>query len=353
MPSVDILHQSCRQVVDNNQLLVDWSLLEVCNQYCSYCFTTKEERPKFIPALDQLRCGVDNLAALKKSKYHLYLIGGEITMLPYFPAFIEYANATLGDALSVMMVTNGYRPWQYFEDLIAVSKNTLRVEVSVHPEYAKLDNLIGMAEHLTGKAVFNFKLMYYRAKKDYIKEIHAALMDMKQTRLFDLGVSPLLAAPDYVALDPSYSPDDLRWMQNANKLANLLDKERGVNPQRVWDFVYDYATQAGNEMAAMRIEPNNLLQKGLLRFKEMYCCQGIGYFHITHAGDCLGTRCGLNTGPVANIFTPGAQPFGEGRFPYALQCPFENCVCAPHHILPKYKRIEDAVVFTAAHGNKN
>ena len=184
MQGMNILRQSCRQITDNNELLVDWSLLEACNWRCSYCFADRNEVSKFIPSLKELKCAADNLAALNKSRYHLYLIGGEITMMPHFVPFIEYLDEVFGDKLELMLVSNGYRPWQYFEQLATLTKNKIKISISIHSEFAKIEHLAGIVEHISDKAILAFGLIYHLAKKDYVHEIFSYLAEMKKNYRF-------------------------------------------------------------------------------------------------------------------------------------------------------------------------
>ncbi|MDL2272448.1 radical SAM protein [Desulfovibrio sp. OttesenSCG-928-I05] len=346
IPARHILRQGCNSVVENNELLVDWSLIENCNWRCSYCFADRRYVSKFIPSLEQLKCAADNLLAMNKSRYYLYLIGGEITIIPHFVPFIEYLNEIFGDKVELMLVTNGYRPWQYFDNLIALSRNKLNITISIHSEFVKLDRLVSIVENISPKATLSFGLLYHLGKKAYVKEIFSVLSEMKKNYRFGLSIAPVLVPPSYTEADPNYTAEDHTWMKKGNKTCKLLEKISGTEPDSVWPFTLNYdVLEDGVERSLTSAAMTDKLTEGYLNFKDMYCCQGIGYFYLSHTGECRGSRCPINIGPVANFFEPGAQLYQVKKFPVAMKCQLDNCVCAPHHILPKFRDLRETLAF--------
>lgn len=124
--------------LSNNELVIKWRITYDCNYQCSYCYQ-KTACNTDLGELDYLEIARKINTLIQKSgkkKVKLYLIGGEVTLLP-----LEDILQELPKIETLHITTNFSKNAEYFNNLRKYVKN-LDVCFSFHSEYVSVNEFI-------------------------------------------------------------------------------------------------------------------------------------------------------------------------------------------------------------------
>jgi sulfatase maturation enzyme AslB (radical SAM superfamily) len=137
---------------DPKMLRVEWTIGNVCNYRCHYCFPGSHEGDMPWPE-------GENVELLKKNFTHLfdhylangretiqfYMLGGETTLWKHLPEFVAHFKNRYQDKIIINMATNGYRKVHWWEKN---AKYFDHIEISVHNEFCDPDHIMEVADYL-------------------------------------------------------------------------------------------------------------------------------------------------------------------------------------------------------------
>lgn len=115
-----------------------WYLNNYCNFNCEYCLDnfgrTDPKNNKLIP-LSFVKNACKNLLSLNIPKYQFTLFGGETTLYPDLPKFIDTLYDSMPNKISNMMFTsNASRSVNYFKNFLHYD-DTFIIRLSAHMEH--------------------------------------------------------------------------------------------------------------------------------------------------------------------------------------------------------------------------
>jgi pyruvate-formate lyase-activating enzyme len=137
---------------DPKMLKVEWTIGNVCNYKCHYCFPGAHEGDIPWPEGEDVDLLIKNFSHLFEHYFkngyeyiQFYLLGGETTLWKHLPAFVSHFKNTYGDRVIINMATNGYRKLHWWADN---AKYFDHIEISVHNEFCDPDHIIEIADYL-------------------------------------------------------------------------------------------------------------------------------------------------------------------------------------------------------------
>ena len=361
-----IIHrQGAQDTIYGDRLNIEWLITNACNYDCSYCFDQGDKRPApgNSPVWDDLKKAADRLIALNRSYYYFHFVGGEPTIHPDFSRLLQYLGSALSDRLSLTIFTNGSRGGDYFSRLLPplMKKDgtpAVQIYFSIHPDRARLPDIIDLLEKTTPLAFVRGLLMFKLEQRQYVERIHEELARLRSEHLFDLSISQLLAPPNFTGLDCRYTERDLAWIGQCadrfSEAARNSDPSRSLlpRPPRTADF-WDVRTPDGQRViheypgGRADVPPPIARSEGWYSFKDLWCALGSHCLVITIGGDCYGAQCSAaREAKRGNIFR--SDPYQDGSFPKLIQCPLDFCPCAINQAIPKFSDGREARAFLEA-----
>lgn len=173
-------------------------LTNVCNANCDFCFATEliQSKPAYL-GLSDLQARIEFL--LSSGISQIRLIGGEPTIHPQFPEFIEYIKST---DLDIVIFSNGYIPKLNLDALTNLPAQKLALLINVNAQHP--------AKGFTKKRLEVFRQLGNRVTLGYtivnpifnLSPYFEWINEFKLQRKIRLG----LAQPNLVATNRYLSP---------------------------------------------------------------------------------------------------------------------------------------------------
>jgi MoaA/NifB/PqqE/SkfB family radical SAM enzyme/GT2 family glycosyltransferase len=310
------------RLLKKDQIDINWKITSRCNYACSYC-TVKKDNVHLIP-LEKLKTAADNLCSLKNSHIKIILTGGEPTILPSYKDFLEYLLTMDSKRVSVTTITNLSLPLSFYQRL-ASSKFIIKEKAgfvsSFHMEYARADKFIANAKYLSDSGFEVY--LWLIAHPDRMKEIRNLYEEFRNYSSDRLKIDVKLVRENFGPLpDKRYSKADLGWLS------------RHYNEDSDKNIAVDVLDTKSRSVERNFYVPNEVIARGLNRFKGMICHAGTKMISIDPHGNIAPAVCFRSKkqeGP--NIYDPNGLP---DDFAKPVKCPFDACGCLADLPLPKY-----------------
>ena len=310
------------RLLKKDQIDINWIITRRCNYAFSYC-TVKNNNALLIP-LEKLKIAADNLCSLKNAHIKIILSGGEPTIHPSYIDFLEYLLTVDSKRVSVTTITNLSLPLSFYRRL-ASSKFIIKEKAgfvsSFHMEYAKADTFIANAKYLSDSG---FKVyLWLIAHPGRMKEIRKLYEDFRNYSSDRLKIDVKLVRENFGSLpDKRYSKADLEWMGRHYS----EDSDRNI--------AVDVLNRKSQWVERNFYVPNEVIARGLNRYKGMICHAGTKMVSIDQHGNIAPAVCFRSkTKGGLNIFDPNGLP---DDFAKPVKCPFDACGCLADLPLPKY-----------------
>jgi organic radical activating enzyme len=135
-------------------LHIEYDLGNLCNHRCSYCFPGSNEGTVPWPDVDLVIKNLDHLLAhyknAGKTKFDIYLIGGEPTLWKELPKLCQYLKNNYD--INIRLSTNGSRKLDWWKDNV---KFFDEIEISVHHEFANVEHLSNVLDLIYDNKINN------------------------------------------------------------------------------------------------------------------------------------------------------------------------------------------------------
>ena len=140
----------------DDRLLIHYSLHNVCNYKCWYCFPGANEGTYRWPDLELTLNNLKHLLHTYQDKFdkrvfELNLLGGEPTLWPRLDEFIKGLKDEFGDKIIICMTTNGSRTLSWWKNN---AKYFDKILISCHPETVDAAHISAVADLLYKSRVY-------------------------------------------------------------------------------------------------------------------------------------------------------------------------------------------------------
>ena len=262
-----------------DRLLINYSIHNVCNYKCWYCFPGSNEGDYRWPDLDLvtqnflhlLKYYKDNLG---KTKFQVNLLGGEPTLWPKLSTFVRNLKNELGDDISIMITTNGSRTVNWWE-----TNGTLfdHVLISCHPKVVDATHVSAVADILYEKNVHvDVAVLMDPTRWERTMEIIAQLKNSRRRWS--------IIASQIIHQNINYTADQTKYLKRyLKRFPNLFWYWR-VNKE------YNYKTTITHHTGKIqKIAKNYLLTNNLNHFQGWECNIGIDNITVNFNGNLTGS----------------------------------------------------------------
>lgn len=258
-------------------IAVNWSLTDMCNYDCSYCFGhEKLDKSKFTPFLPFLNT-IDNLAALNRPSYSFTIGGGEPTTHPRFLDILQLIAAKFGNKIDkTMVISNGSREIEFYEKLMELAESLRLILIySIHTDHVKEEHLYKLIEKISPKIHLNLSLMLNPAKYELTKKLFENLLQLRSCYPFSLAVSPLREPPRFDILDKRYTPEHLTWQKEANSRFAIAKNSSNAAPPahstNEWEQFHEVIIGSKEEIGTNSLQMDYLILKKCIALQAYIC----------------------------------------------------------------------------------
>lgn len=340
-----IYRQGAFETFYDMPLRINWILTEMCNYRCSYCFfkNKKTETNKF-STLTQIKKAIKHISSLNRPSYDITLSGGEPTIHPCFFDIIHLVSETLKERLNkILIITNGSNNNGLYNRIADISSDVnIKMQVSLHSEFVKMEHIIEMVETLSNKVFLRFALMYNPEKQKIVEEEFKILMDLRKKYPFTVDVVMLRPTAEdergKIPYDIRYQDVHFLWQRNAHEDFLLLSKNAppiSYEDEYRYNIFYDVADEGGRKIVCG-------YENRLNNFKKMFCLSGSHLLRIEADGRTRGMVC-WGGGQKYNIFQE--NPYLHEDFIQVVECPANSCGCRSNMHIPKFFSKDEAEAF--------
>ena len=309
-----------------NDITIQWSMGNSCNFDCEYCPTQLHDgslgwhdTKKYIDIIEKI-C---KHYSKQNKTVNFELIGGEVTVIPGFLDILQKIKEHNGRSI---VFTNGSRTrnwWSkakhYIDDLI----------ISFHINSMHEDDLINIAEEISDTVPASYQLAGVKDSLPDIEILQKRLREVyRNNKVQDYYGVNIAIKTIYKKLlgpgskqEPFYDYDGNDW-----RIINLPAWEIDPNPPEPVNpppavqphdrhFLFTVMSSEGTRY----MEPDQIMNHGLNKFKGMTCHIGERGFNIDMRGNIVSSWCGAKT--YGNVF----QDQFELPTPAGVVCPHEHC----------------------------
>ncbi|WP_026766445.1 radical SAM protein [Selenomonas ruminantium] len=342
-----IFRQGAFETFYDMPIRVNWSLSEMCNYRCSYCFGKKKkiDKNKF-STLEEIKQAIKYISDLNRPSYDLTLAGGEPTIHPHFFDILQLSNEMLKERLNkILIITNGSNNNDLYDKLASISSYVnIKAQVSLHLEYVNMDHIIELVKLLSNKISLHFALMYHPEKQESVEDCFRIMLDLRKKYSFSMSVVMLRPTDkcerEKFPYDTRYLEKQFLWCKKANEEFYLLTKSVSTishkDPYK-YNIFYDVEKEDEREIV-------NWDEKLKNNFKEMFCLSGSHLLRIDPDGNVKGMVCWADKSKY-NIFRE--NPYLHGDFIHVVKCPAISCGCSSNIYIPKFINRDEAEAFAA------
>jgi MoaA/NifB/PqqE/SkfB family radical SAM enzyme len=312
-----------------NDITVQWSMGNFCNFECEYCPTQLHDGSMPWKTTEIYLDVIDKICthySTQNKTVNFELIGGEVTTIPGFIDILQKIKEHNGRSI---VFTNGSRSrnwWSkakhYIDDLI----------ISFHINSMHEDDLIDMADeisdtvpasyHLAGvkDSLPDIEILQKRLREVYrdnkVQDYYGVNIDIKTMYKKLLGPGS--------KQEPFYNYDGNDW-----RIINLPAWEIDPSPPPPQEPIVYYPpednqshflfTVMADDKTVRYMEPDQIMNQGLNKFKGMTCHIGERGFNIDMRGNIVSSWCGAKI--YGNVFKDNFElPTPDG-----VVCPHEHC----------------------------
>ena len=340
-----IIRQGSPECFEGLPLKVDFQVTSFCNYRCSYCFDAKKGYERAFCTLDQAETAIRHLVLANRPSYLVTLIGGEPTSHPHLAEIVLLLCRNLGDRLQeLMIVTNGTFKEQQIDEILKITESEcrlLKLVVSIHLEYAKIDKVADLAKRLSGRCCLEFRLMYHPDMTVKAADMANTLCALRKMYPFGMEVTKLRIPPSFDEYDSRYTQEHFDQIK---EIKERFEEAETTGPewQNTLQF-YRVERKNGKRIKRYeRVSPSQLESLTQYVFTGMICCSGTHVLRINTDGGVKGKLCELVREGI-NIFKE--NPFEREDWMKAVSCKCIKCGCCENWRIPKFNSHVEAERF--------
>ncbi|MEI0528413.1 hypothetical protein R4J00_07165 [Brachyspira intermedia] len=327
--------------IEDDCLFVDWCVLYECNYKCSYCFGQNTLENAVFTPIEKMKHAVDQLFSIEKKRYCFTITGGEVTYYPYLFDLIDYIFS-FNKNVSVYIITNGSRSVLFFDSLFNKYYNLdLTITISIHIEYAKIEHIkdIIVTANKYNKRI-RLSLMLHTNMHKEVQIFFESLMILRNEYEFDMNLAELRSGDFFDKVDPRYDEKYIKWIDDTVDMIN--DKKFIKDKLKIVPWGPKPYFNLNNGETNIRLDHYKAMRNLQKRFTNFYCCGGINAIRINTDGSYAGGVC-KDFPVIGNIYEDKINY--EKLFNFT-KCTLYECGCRANDCIPKFKKLEDAIVYT-------
>jgi sulfatase maturation enzyme AslB (radical SAM superfamily) len=289
-----------------NLVSFDWSVIDLCNYNCSYCFAgfddiDKNKRSIFHKDKNikhAYKSVLSKLSLPRLPRYEVSLVGGEPTLHPHIDEIVTTLCKN-DNCIDVSIITNTHKSIEYFEQLSRLSLDKLTICSSIHVEYHK-DRDLEKYLHLKNinKIKYQPLVMLHDSESYYSKTVE--ILDFFISNNIEYSVTFIEDTHNY---KPVYSDQFYRTFEHYLKLST--------------NNTFEFYT--GNKMYEMSRESINT--NGYKRFKGWKCRPMLWTIDVN--------------GTFTNACTDESPNYILSDLTSHRTCPLSECTCDVKWRFPK------------------
>lgn len=302
---------------ENNSLVIDWTVSNVCNYNCHYCAAGSKDGSFSWPNIDQVRITVQKIVAMNPDKNITYvLMGGELTLWKQFIEFIKMLR-TETPSCTIKLLTNGIMPASYWE---TNGKLFDRIQFSYHPEYkSNLDKFISAVNASSSPVNAIFVMTPPENFPDSVDAYNRFVNECNTVNMIIAKPIDDRAATANQLKD--YTVEQTEWIKKSLALRNV----ENIKMPKFIGIAEDKSEHL--------IEPLHLIINGNNKWKDWQCYVGVEKKTFKANGDISrGSSCNVGH-QMGNWRTGEIHDSDVGP----VICPYNNCFCGSDIMVSRKK----------------
>ena len=308
---------------------VYFSVGNVCNYRCRYCFPGAHEGNHKFPNIDLIKKNTAHLLdqylqKTNKKQFDIMFYGGEPTHWPYLGDYINFLKQNYNCLIS--MVSNGSKDLNRWK---SIALNLDRIQLSCHHEYVKIDQFVNLCDYLYEQNVIvSVSVMMDPAAWEKCLSLVDKLKKSKHK--FTIRYAELIGEGIEYTLDQK----------------QILSKHRARGPNLFWFYKNNkyYKSRVivvDDKNKKHKFKDNQLLLERMNSFYGWECNLGVDWIAIDHNGDIQGL-CGQNPYEAKEKYNFRCENFTKEFYPEIKPtiCKNLTCNCVAETNMSKKKRLK-------------
>lgn len=320
-----------KQVINNYQdsfLRIEYMIGNTCNYKCNYCFPGSNEGDMPWPNLEILKKNFSHLlnhyVSQGKTKFELYLVGGEPTIWKDLPEFTEHIKSKYD--ISIIISTNGScSPYWWSRN----AKFYHSVDISVHHESADVEHIIAVADTIYEQNITVVANVLMDPK--YFDKCKAIVEQLKASKYR----WPIIAKSVHFNGQTFYNEHQKKYFNGIKRYPNMFRYFTNIKKQakrkKIW-IVNDLDKK-------QRVPSDNWFALNQLNYFQGWQCNlGVEHIKIHPNGEISG-NCRQRILGYSSYFNLYDLDFSMKFTPslQAVKCEQFICTCSGEIILNKQK----------------
>ena len=296
-----------------------WFINNICTNHCDYCNPALHMGSNYSYDWEDAKRFLNHLVE-KHKRINCILLGGEPTVSPFLPEFVDIVARSGNNSIS--MSTNCVRPVSYWKDIAPKFTN---ITVSYHPMYG-IDNVFEKLEEIRKHTRLTVKVMFDSRYWDKALNFYTEVLDR------NIAVSAVRILPEIARNNAgsTYTQEQSEWLATNSK------RHHAPSPftktmQMEGDFYYD------DNSVDFNADINHLISSRRSTFKGWECSIGIESLYVGPDGWIKKGNCSQG-GKLFHL-----KDFTNYTFQDSKEiCNIDLCSCPTDVIVSKFAR-KDAV----------
>jgi organic radical activating enzyme len=303
-----------RDTTKPSYFMVDWMLHDKCTYDCSYCPPANKSGTDSwlnLETLDQFCDGLENHVRSIDPNFKIKVLftGGEPTV---WKGFGELVTRLSNRGWVLIVNSNGSRSNRWWEEY---SSKFASIILSYHTEAVDDDEFIQKLKICEKTTRTSVNVMLNPAEEFFHKAVNIGNRIKQETEYVSFTHYKIQHTFGLQEINvPQYSQDQLEIVNNLTDYYPSLPDH--------YKTIYDnYLTQSVNGKI-QKLDAVDLLNKGLVNFKDWKCSAGLESVFIDAKGDILRGACRAGTS-FGNIANPANINWTTDQ----VVCPYTWCGC--------------------------
>lgn len=267
-----------------NIFVVDWCLSSVCNYSCAYCPEMLHDHKTPFPDLQTVLNFCRQLReSLPDRTLFFQFTGGEVTLWKDLPRLLRELR---GMNCKVGIISNGSRAMSWWVNNVEFLDH---VCISFHPEFAKLNHFVEVAQFLAPRTTTHANIMMW--PQHFTKCLEAAL-HLKYISDLTVALQPLIV--DFGSQLYEYTSAQLSLIHNPEK---ILPQPRFTRDRFSYRGMMTFRHQ---DQDKQMLPSHEIIGQGWNQWKGWKCYAGVEQLVVNFSGDVYRGWC-FEGGKIGNI----------------------------------------------------
>lgn len=202
------------------KLSIQWHIINLCNNNCSYCTYRKIRKTKkpTITSKKDLITALNHIYEMDRPEYEFRFMGsgGEPTLHPHLYELITHIEDKFSGKLSkngIWIMSNGIKDLKYFKK---IKSPNITYHISVHSEHTENSHVVDLVTNLSTDSNVHINVMYFPELRDKCRDLIEKLIKLHSEYNFTSRIVYVRAEPNFTEVLPSYTQDDLDYVKRKN-----------------------------------------------------------------------------------------------------------------------------------------